>query len=70
MRNAVIALDRTLHQRVSALQRAIDARAQTPIENIEANMAILRELQVAPPDVLDELERLARLHAQNYGFNP
>jgi hypothetical protein len=40
-------LDEGTHGAVTAEQRALDARAQTPIENIRANAAILRGLNVA-----------------------
>ena len=66
--NPVIALESETHASVSAAQRMIDASTQTPIENIRANMEILRELRVAPANILEQLERLAIEHARLLGY--
>jgi RHS repeat-associated protein len=65
--NPVIALDSATHAQVSAAQRAIDAATQAPRQNISANIQILRNLGVAPPDVLDALEQMAINHARTAG---
>jgi hypothetical protein len=49
-------LDAEARAAVTAEQRALDARAQTPIENIRANAAILRGLNVVPEAMIHEDE--------------
>jgi hypothetical protein len=65
--NPVIALDSALHQQVNAAQRAIDAAAQTPLQNINANATILRILNVAPQNTIDLLQQQAIQHARSLG---
>src|SRR5262249_5203995 len=65
--NPVIALDRALHQQVNAAQRTIDAAIQTPLQNINANATILRDLKVAPQKTIDLLQEQAIEHARSLG---
>jgi hypothetical protein len=65
--NPVIALDRAVHQQVNAAQRAFDAASQTPLQNINANAQILRDLNVAPEDTISQLQQMATQHAQSLG---
>jgi RHS repeat-associated protein len=65
--NPVIALDRTLHQQVNGAQGAINAATQTPLENINANAAILRNLNIAPQSTIDLLQQRAIEHARSLG---
>jgi RHS repeat-associated protein len=65
--NPVIALDRTVHSMVNTAQAAIDASGMTPLQNIRANMSILRELQIAPKSTLDQLEKMSIEHARGLG---
>ena len=66
--NPVIALDRSVHQQVSAAQRAFDPTAQTPIENINANAQILRDLGVASESDIARLRQMAIKHARHNGY--
>lgn len=66
--NPVIALDRDAHLNVSRAQREIDARTQTPTENIESNVKILRDLKVAPVENIDKLHQMAIDHAKSLGY--
>lgn len=66
--NPVIALDRDTHVEVNKAQRALDARNQTPIENIESNVQILRDLKAAPPANIDQLHQMAIDHAKGLGY--
>ena len=66
--NPVIALDRDMHVQVNQAQRAIDARNQTPRANIDANVQILRDLQAAPRQNLDQLHQMATDHAASLGY--
>ena len=66
--NPVIALDRSVHQQVNAAQRLFDASVQTPLENINANAQILRDLKVAPEADITRLQQMAIEHAQKYGY--
>jgi hypothetical protein len=66
--NPVLALDRTVHLRVNAAQRVLNAAGQTPIENINANAAILRNLNVAPESTIMRLQRMAIQHARSLGY--
>jgi len=65
--NPVIALDRAIHQQVNTAQRVFDAAAQTPLENINANAAILRNLNIAPESTITQLQQQAIQHAQSLG---
>ena len=65
--NPVIALDRDMHIEVNRAQRALDARAQTPRENIDANVQILRNLNAAPEENINTLHRMAIDHADKLG---
>lgn len=65
--NPVIALDRDTHVEVNKAQRALDARAQTPRENIEANIKILKDLKAAPSNKIDQLHDMAIDHANSLG---
>ena len=47
---------------------AIDAAAQSPIENINANAAILRDLNAADESTIARLQQMAIQHAKNSGF--
>lgn len=40
----------------------------TPVENINVNAEILRNLNIASPEVIDQLEQNALEHARNYGY--
>jgi RHS repeat-associated protein len=66
--NPVIVLNQETHAEVNAAQRALDARAMTPVQNINANAQILRDLNAAAPDVIDAAEKAALNHASNYGY--
>jgi len=66
--NPVIALERSTHQQVNAVQRLFDASAQTPLENINANAQILRDLNIAPEADILRLQQMAIEHAQKYGY--
>ncbi|MFT3727114.1 MAG: LysM peptidoglycan-binding domain-containing protein [Terricaulis sp.] len=66
--NPVIALDHDTHVQVSRAQRNFDVSAQTPVENINANAQILRDLNVAPESDIARLQSMAREHAQTHGF--
>jgi RHS repeat-associated protein len=66
--NPVIALDQETHAAVNAAQRALDARAMTPAQNINANAQILRNLNAAPPGIINAGERAALNHAASYGY--
>jgi len=66
--NPVIALDRAMHVRVNAAQRELDVAGMTPLENIRANAAILRRLNAAPENVIQEAEAAAIRHAGGLGF--
>jgi hypothetical protein len=66
--NPVMALDRGIHQQVNAAQRSLEAAAMTPRANISANAAILRKLNVASAEAVDQLEQMAIEHAQSLGF--
>ena len=66
--NPVIALSKETHVTVNAAQRALDAAAQTPAENIAANAKILRELKVAPESTITKFENWAMEHAKSLGF--
>jgi len=48
-------------------QKAV-IEVQTPLQNINANAAILRSLNVAPLDIIDQLEQLAIAHAKSLGY--
>lgn len=63
--NPVIALDHDVHVEINAKQRALDARAMSPVENIQANVEILRTLEAAPPGKIDALKEAAINHAQS-----
>lgn len=66
--NPVIALDHDTHVQVNAAQRALDPSTQTPIENINANTQILRDLNAAPPSQIDALHTMATDHAKSLGY--
>jgi hypothetical protein len=66
--NPVIALRADVHRQVSAAQGAFDPRAQTPVQNIRTGAQILRDLNAAPPRVIDEAEARALQHARSLGF--
>jgi hypothetical protein len=66
--NPVIALDRELHKKVNAAQKALKTDEMTPIESIKANANILRKLKAAPPSVIDDLEQRALKHARSLGL--
>jgi RHS repeat-associated protein len=66
--NPVIALTRGIHRQVTTEQGKLNARAMTPIENIRANAQILRDLNAAPPNVINDAEMRAIQHAQSLGF--
>lgn len=66
--NPVIVLDRATHQAVNAAQAAFDARAMTPVQNINLNAQIMMDLKAAPPSVIDAARRAALEHAGNYGY--
>jgi hypothetical protein len=66
--NPVLALDRATHQEVTAMQRSFDPKTQTPIENIQANTSILRQLGVASEATITKIEQWAIEHAQRFGF--
>jgi len=66
--NPVIALSQSTHKAVNAAQRGLDAASQTPIQNIEANIKILRDLKAAPSDTIELLEKMAKGHANSMGF--
>jgi hypothetical protein len=61
-------LDADTHAAVNAAQSAFDARAMTPVQNITVNAQILRDLNAAPPEVIDAAERAALNHASDYGY--
>jgi hypothetical protein len=63
--NPVIALDKTVHTDVNKAQRAIDPRAQSGVENIEANAKILREHPEIPNSAVDQLEDAASRHNED-----
>jgi RHS repeat-associated protein len=65
--NPVLVLDQETHAAVNAAQRSIDARAMTPVQNINANAQILRDLNAAPPDVINAAQKAALNHAAKYG---
>jgi hypothetical protein len=65
--NPVIALDRAVHREVSRGQTWNAAR-QTPRQNIEANIRLLRQKGVASDRVLCELFAQAIQHAESFGF--
>jgi hemolysin activation/secretion protein len=46
----------------------VNPRLMTPIENINFNADILRQLNVAPPETIDQLQQQALKHAVNYGY--
>jgi hypothetical protein len=66
--NPVIALSREVHQQVNTAQRSLDAATQAPIDNINANAEILRDLKAATEEAIGELQRLATEHARKLGF--
>jgi hypothetical protein len=66
--NPVIALDRSVHQQVNAAQKAFDATAQTPIENINANAQILRDLGAVSESDIARLHQMAIKHANRNGY--
>jgi RHS repeat-associated protein len=66
--NPVIALDRDTHMAVNAAQRALDARAMTPVQNINANAQILRDLNAVSPEAINAAEQAALRHAAENGF--
>jgi hypothetical protein len=66
--NPVIALDSATHAQITYAQQVIDAASQTPIENINTNATLLRLLDAAPEDAVNQLQQLATQHAQGYGY--
>ena len=40
----------------------------TPVENINFNAGILRQLNAAPPELIDELQLKALKHAGDFGY--
>ncbi len=62
--NPVIALERGIHQEVNAAQRSINAASQTPLQNINANAQVLRDLNVAPDETIQLLQDMATQHAK------
>jgi hypothetical protein len=66
--NPVKALDRQVPQQVNAAQRKLDAAAQSPVESINANAQILRNLNAAPVSDIERFRQLALRHAVEYGF--
>jgi hypothetical protein len=66
--NPVIALDRDIHVSVNAAQRALDPRAMTPAENIQANANILRDQNAAPATTINAAEAAALAHAKAFGY--
>jgi hypothetical protein len=67
--NPVIALEHDAHVQVNKAQSALDARNQTPLENIESNVKILRDLEVAPQNSIDKIHQMAIDHAKSLGFD-
>lgn len=65
--NSVIGLKDETHTQVTAAQGGLDAANQTPIENINANAAILRYQKVADEKTIAELHRRAIEHANKHG---
>ena len=61
--NPVVMLDQTTHKEVTAAQKSFDPKAQTPGENINANINILRDKTGLTQQQIEELERLAKEHA-------
>jgi hypothetical protein len=53
---------------VNALQSLVDPRLMTPIENINFNADTLRQLNAAPPEIIDQLQQQALKHAGDYDY--
>jgi hypothetical protein len=65
--NPVLALDKSVHTRISAVQRSRPIGIETPLENIQANAAILRDLSAAAESTINRLVELALEHAKRLG---
>jgi hypothetical protein len=66
--NPVIALDKQLHTRVNTLQSAtVNFRNQTGRQNIEANLAILRQFNISEKQ-LRKLTKKTVKYAQDLGI--
>ena len=50
-----------------ACARALHVATQPSVQNIKANAAILRDLEVVPLNIIEQLEQMAIQHAQNTG---
>jgi len=66
--NPVIALPDRVHTEVNAAQRAFDPRTQTPMQNIDANVEILRNHPAVPNDQVDKIGDAAKAAAEHYGY--
>jgi len=66
--NPVVALSKESHQQVNAAQRSIDASNQTPSQNIQANVDVLRQTKAVPESVISKIEKWASEHAKKLGF--
>lgn len=64
--NPVIVVDKPTHDQVNAAQRSIDARSQTPTDNISANAKILPKLGITDNKVAAQFEQMAKEHSAKY----
>jgi hypothetical protein len=68
-KNPILVLRKPKHTPVTAAQQGFDAANQTPIENINANAAILRNQNVAPENTIAKVHRMAIEHANKHGYD-
>ena len=67
-KNPVIALDEATHDKISAAQRSLDVAAQTARQNIEANVALLRQYGDVSRRTIQKLANKAIEHARTLGL--
>ena len=63
--NPVIALTEEIHAEINSAQRLFDPRIQTPIENVNANLEILRNSNNIPQSSINQIESMTISHINN-----